>query len=650
MSKPDDRPDPRGDAAIPPREDAGGLRQCAPPRGAAGIGSVKSSLAYTWRQAGILRGGKALLHLNQLDGFDCPSCAWPDPKDRAMVEFCENGARATADESTTRRVDADFFAAHSIEELAARSDQWLNARGRLTEPMVLRAGAERYERIAWDDAFALIGATLRELPDSSRAAFYTSGRTSNEAAFLYQLFVRSFGTNNLPDCSNMCHESSGVGLSESIGIGKGTVTLEDFSRANLIWIFGQNPGTNHPRMLSALREAKLGGARIIAVNPLREPGLVRFRHPQKVGDLLGGGVDLADEYLQIRVGGDVALVKGVLKALFASGQGVDAGFVADNVDGYEALRADIESTSWGEIEAGSGLAREVIERVAALHGQSEAVIVTWAMGITQHRHGVANVQMLANLLLVGGHVGRPGAGLCPVRGHSNVQGDRTVGIWEKFPPWGEAMEAHFGLELPRETGHDVVGAIRAMSAGEVEVFVALGGNFVSATPDTLATASALRSCRLTVHVSTKLNRSHLVPGTQALILPCLGRTERDGEGAFVSVENSWGSCTARAGSSRLLPSISSRSRRSSRASPSRPWGRSIRSPGGSSRANTTGSGTPSRRSFRASRTTTGECVSRAASRSRTLRGKVASRQHPGGRSSTCTPSRRWISRPIDSGS
>ncbi len=534
------------EALTPPEQ--GTLRTGPPADSAAGIPAVTSSLGYALRQAGIVRGTKALLKVNQEGGFDCPSCAWPDPKDRAVVEFCENGARAVADEATTRRVDPGFFARYAVRDLAQRSDLWLNAQGRITQPMILRPGATHYTPISWDDAFSQIGDSLRAVSNPKRAVFYTSGRTSNEAAFLYQLFVRSFGCNNLPDCSNMCHESSGAGLDGSIGIGKGTVTLEDFTKASLIYVIGQNPGTNHPRMLSALREAKLAGAKIVAVNPLREAGLVRFKHPQMVGDMLGKGVALADTYLRVKLGGDIALLKGLMKALLAleeatPGTAFDREFLDAKTHGLDALLEDLAATSWEEIVERSGISRVELEALAKQHAAAKGVIACWAMGITQHRHGVGNVQMIANLLLLGGHIGRPGAGLCPVRGHSNVQGDRTVGIWEKFPAWGARMEEVFGVTLPRETGFDVVEAIHAMAAGEVDVFFAMGGNFVSATPDTLVTGAALQRCKLTVHVSTKLNRSHLVPGSTAMILPCLGRSEHDehqGKTRFVTVENSMG--------------------------------------------------------------------------------------------------------------
>lgn len=534
------------EALTPPEH--GALRTGAPADSAAGIPAVTSSLGYMVRHAGLVRGTKALLKVNQDGGFDCPSCAWPDPKDRAVVEFCENGARAVADEATTRRVDPDFFARYSVRDLAQRSDLWLNAQGRITQPMVLRPGATHYTPISWDDAFSQLGDSLRAVSDPKRAVFYTSGRTSNEAAFLYQLFVRSFGCNNLPDCSNMCHESSGAGLGTAIGIGKGTVTLEDFGKASLIYVIGQNPGTNHPRMLSALREAKLAGAKIVAVNPLREAGLVRFKHPQMVGDMVGKGVALADTYLRVKLGGDIALLKGLMKALLVleeakPGSAFDREFLDAKTEGLDALLEDLAVASWDEIAEQSGISQSEIETLAKEHAAAKGVIACWAMGITQHRHGVGNVQMIANLLLLGGHIGRPGAGLCPVRGHSNVQGDRTVGIWEKFPAWGPKMEEVFDVTLPRETGFDVVEAIHAMAAGEVDVFFAMGGNFVSATPDTLVTGAALQRCKLTVHVSTKLNRSHLVPGATALILPCLGRSEHDeheGKKRFVTVENSMG--------------------------------------------------------------------------------------------------------------
>jgi len=515
---------------------------------AGGMPAVVNSLAYTVREAGLLRGTRALLRVNQDGGFDCPSCAWPDPEHRATIEFCENGARAVADEATRARVDPEFFREHSVADLLARSDHWLNKQGRLTHPMIRRPGATHYEPLSWDEAFATIAAHLRMLGDPNRAIFYTSGRTSNEAAFLYQLFVRQFGTNNMPDCSNMCHESSGTGLGEVIGIGKGTVQLADFALADAIFVIGQNPGTNHPRMLGALRDAKLRGCKIVAINPLREAGLLRFQHPQKVGDMLGGGVEIADLYLQVRVGGDIALLKGIMKGLLAAerarpGTVIDRAFVDTHTVGFDAFVADLDRTAWADIERDSGVPRAEIEAAAAIAASSRATIACWAMGITQHKHGVANVQCIVDLLLMRGMIGKPGAGVCPVRGHSNVQGDRTVGITEKPPRWSDALGERFGFTPPTTHGHDTVGAIQAMHAGEADVFFALGGNFLSATPDTELVAEALRRCALTVHVSTKLNRAHLVGGATAMILPCLGRTEHDeqrGGPQFVTVENSMG--------------------------------------------------------------------------------------------------------------
>jgi molybdopterin-dependent oxidoreductase alpha subunit len=510
---------------------------------------VVSSLDYTMRKTGLARGLRVLAKLNQTEGFDCPGCAWPEPRERSMMEFCENGARAVADEATLRRVNRDTFDRYTVHELAERSDHWLNAQGRLTEPMILRPGDPHYRAIAWADAFALIAETITQLASPDEAIFYTSGRTSNEAAFLYQAFVRLLGTNNMPDCSNMCHESSGTGLKRTIGIGKGTVQLDDFLAADAIFVVGQNPGTNHPRMLSILREAKLRGTKIVSVNPLREVGLIRFKHPQKLGDLLGGGVDLTDLYLQVKINGDVALLKAMMKCVLeaeaeAPGKIIDRGFIDEHTLGYAELVGDLDRHAFGDLVAASGVPEEQIRAAAKIYIESKATIACWAMGLTQHQNGVANIQELTNLLLMRGNIGRPGAGVCPVRGHSNVQGDRTMGIWERpsqafLDRLGEAI----GFSPPREPGYDVVEAIEAMHAGKAKLFFALGGNFLSATPDTALSAEALRTCELTVQVSTKLNRSHLVTGKTALILPCLGRTERDvqdGIEQFVTVENSMG--------------------------------------------------------------------------------------------------------------
>ncbi|MBX2810838.1 MAG: FdhF/YdeP family oxidoreductase [Myxococcales bacterium] len=517
------------------------------PAAAAGWSAVRSSLSYTWSQAGVGR-GRALLRLNQTDGFDCPGCAWPDPQRRAVTEFCENGARAMADEATQRRVGPSFFATYSLDELLQRSDQWLNAQGRLTHPMYRAPGTNHYQPISWDKAFETIATTLNGLESPHQAVFYTSGRTSNEAAFLYQAFVRMFGTNNLPDCSNLCHESSGYGLSESIGIGKGTVSLEDFSKASVIVVIGQNPGTNHPRMLSALQEAKLGGAKIISINPLEEVGLTRFKHPQRLIDMVGRGTALADLHLPVRVGGDYALLCAIQKSLLereakAPATVLSEDFIEHRTQGFEEFKAFLATLDMDRLLADAGVSASDIEMASELLARSSGTIVCWAMGITQHHNGVANVQAIVNLLLMGGHFGRPGAGACPVRGHSNVQGDRTVGIWEKLPPWGDVLGRKLQFSPPQETGFDVVGAIEAMQAGRTGVLVAMGGNFLSASPDTERVAAGLRQQRLTVYVSTKLNRSHLVPGAAGLILPCLGRSDQDvqpGGKQFVTVENSMG--------------------------------------------------------------------------------------------------------------
>lgn len=512
---------------------------------------------YALGRAGVIAGTKALLKVNQLDGFDCQSCAWPSPDThRHTFEFCENGAKAVADEAMTGRIGREFFARHSIADLLGRSDYWLNRQGRLAEPMILRPGATHYAPIAWEDAFGIVAAELQALPSPDAAAFYTSGRTSNEAAFLYQLFVRQFGTNNLPDCSNMCHESSGSALNATIGVGKGTVTLEDFPKAELILVVGQNPGTNHPRMLTTLAAAKQAGATIVSINPLPEIGSFRFKNPQDLMNpvkamklLLQEGASLNDHWLQVRIAGDLALFKGVMKVMLAledeaPGTVFDHAFLQEHTEGFEPLIADLRATSWQSIVDAAGVKQEEIERVAHLAARSDATICCWAMGLTQQPQSVATIQQIVNLLLLRGHIGRPGAGLCPVRGHSNVQGDRTMGIYEKMPDaWLDRLDREFGFASPRRHGHDTVEAIRAMHRGEVSVFFALGGNFLSATPDTEFTGEALRRCSLTAQVSTKLNRAHLVTGRTALILPCLGRSERDVQRSgeqFVTVEDSMG--------------------------------------------------------------------------------------------------------------
>jgi molybdopterin-dependent oxidoreductase alpha subunit len=539
----------RGVRAQTPEEFTGGeIRDAADAAG--GLTAVWQSAKHAWREMGMLRGTRTLLKVNQKDGFDCPGCAWPDPDgERAHAEFCENGAKAVAEEATTKRVTPEFFKQWSVRDLSQKSDYWLGKQGRITHPMVLRRGATHYEPIDWSDAFKLIAEELNALGSPDEAAFYTSGRASNEAAFLYQLFVRQFGTNNLPDCSNMCHESSGRALTETIGVGKGTVTLDDFGLAEAIFIIGQNPGTNHPRMLTSLREAKKRGCKIVHINPLPEVGLGRFKHPQHPLDLIGGGTQLSDLFLQVRVNGDVPLLKGLMKELLEqesrrTGLVLDRKFILEKTHGFDEFALALGEASWDEIVEGSGVAREQLRAAAQIFIESQRTIVCWAMGLTQHKNAVANIQEIVNLLLLRGQIGKPGAGACPVRGHSNVQGDRTMGIWERpADTFLDALASEFDFEPPRHAGLDTVETIHAMHSAQVKVFFALGGNFLSATPDTDFTAEALSRTRLTAHVSTKLNRAHLVTGEQALILPCLGRTEVDKQASgeqFVSVENSMG--------------------------------------------------------------------------------------------------------------
>ena len=497
-----------------------------------------------------MKGISALSRLNQFDGIDCPGCAWPDPDhDRALNEYCENGVKAIAEEATEQRCTPDFFRSWSIASLSQQSDYWLGHQGRLTHPMVLRAGGSHYEPISWDDAFAMVASELNDLINPDQAIFYTSGRTSNEAAFLYQLFVRQFGTNNLPDCSNMCHESSGLALKEVIGVGKGTVKLDDFDLADTILIIGQNPGTNHPRMLATLQRAARRGATIVSVNPLAEVGLTRFKHPKDLLHLFGPGTKIAKHFVQVRLSGDLAFFKGLCKEMLEEearrpGQVVNHTFIQERASGFQDFCAAIETVSWNEIVEQSGVSRAQIREIAEVVMRSKNLIACWAMGLTQQRQAVATIQEIVNLMLLGGHIGRPGAGVCPVRGHSNVQGDRTMGIWERMPnSFLDKLREVFGFEPPRKHGWDVVDSIKAMHRGEAKIFFAMGGNFLSATPDTEFTAEALSRCNLTVQVSTKLNRAHLITGKQALILPCLGRTDRDVQASglqFVSVENSMG--------------------------------------------------------------------------------------------------------------
>ena len=520
----------------------------APPRGAAGARAVVSATGHALRM-GATRGAKTLLRLNQQEGFDCPGCAWPEPTgERSFAEFCENGAKHVADEATPKRASPSIFATNSLLELARLTDVELNALGRLTHPLVLDEGATHYRPIPWDEAFALIADQLRALASPDQAIFYTSGRTSNEAAFLYQLFVREFGTNNLPDCSNMCHESSGLALTETLGWGKGSVQLEDFEVADAIFVFGQNPGSNHPRMLVALEKAARRGATIVAINPLVEAGLVRFAHPQDVS-VLGRGTELARLYLTVRIGGDAALLKGIMKEMLDAerarpGTVFDHAFIDQHTVGLADLVTTLDAFSWERVVAESGVSREDIARAASVAMRSERTIACWAMGLTQHRDSVATIRDVVNFLLLKGNVGRPGAGVCPVRGHSNVQGDRTMGVWEQMPESClAALDARFGIRSPRGHGHDTIAAIEAMLAGDGKVFFALGGNFLQAAPDTDRTAEALARTELTVHVSTKPSRAHLVHGRRALILPCLTRSERDDHGVgnqFVTTEDSMG--------------------------------------------------------------------------------------------------------------
>src|SRR5437667_5784455 len=513
------------------------LQRREPARVAGGLPAVVSGMKHALGEAGLIRGARLLRSLNPFDGYACPGCAWPYPDgERSLFEFCENGAKAIAEEGTPLRVGPEFFARYSVAELSAQSDLWLGKQGRLTHPMVLKPGATHYAPFGWDQAFALVAEKLQKLASPDEAVFYTSGRTSNEAAFLYQLFVREFGTNNLPDCSNMCHESSGTGLSETIGIGRGTVRLDDFAKAQVIVVIGQNPGTNHPRMLTALQQAKRAGARIVSVNPLREAGLLAFKHPQEP---FRRATELTDLFLQVRINGDVALLQGLGKALLEK-NAVDEAFVRDRTENYLAYAEHIGRLGWADIVLGSGIREEEIRATAGLLASTDRVIFCWAMGLTQHENAVDNVREIVNLLLLRGAFGKPGAGVCPVRGHSNVQGDRTMGIWEKpRPAFLEALEKATGVVAPRKHGFDTVESIHALREGRAKAFFALGGNFLSAAPDTEYTAAALRGARLTAHVSTKLNRAHLVAGKTALILPCLGRTEEDG-GRFVTTENSMG--------------------------------------------------------------------------------------------------------------
>jgi formate dehydrogenase major subunit len=513
---------------------------------AAGIPGVYHSLQHALIEAGPVRAARTLAKLNQRDGFDCMSCAWPDPPKRKLAEFCENGAKAVAWEADRKRVETSFWAEHPISELAERSEYWLGQQGRLIEPVYKAAGSDYYEPIEWNRAFDIIAGELNALNDPNEALFYTSGRTSNEAAFAYQLFARSFGTNNMPDCSNMCHESTSVALAETIGIGKASVSYTDFEKSDLIIIMGQNPGTNHPRMLTALEEAKKNGATIVAVNPLPEAGLMRFKNPQEVRGLAGRGSQLSDQFLQVRLGGDMALLQALSKRVLAAeaaspGTVLDHHFIDTKTNGFAAFADHVAALDEDEVAEATGLTGAEIDELAERYIASTRTIICWAMGLTQHKAAVATIREIVNLQALKGNYGRPGAGVAPIRGHSNVQGDRTMGIWEKpRPDFLDALEREFGFPMPRADGHDVIDSIRAMRDGRAKVFFAVGGNFAAAASDSEVTDAALRNTKLTVQVSTKLNHSHAVCGEQALILPTLGRTEVDVQASgaqFVSVED-----------------------------------------------------------------------------------------------------------------
>ena len=531
-------------------EELTGIKIKKPKEAAAGIPAIVSSVKHIISETGLARGGKALLDLNQKGGLDCPGCAWPDPDDdrSSLGEYCENGAKAIAEEATKKKLDPQFFAKNSIKVLSKLSDYEIGKSGRIAQPMYLAEGATHYTEISWNNAFAKIGEHLNQLDSPDEAIFYTSGRTSNEAAFSYQLFVRAYGTNNMPDCSNMCHESSGAALSETLGIGKGSVKLEDFYETDLVIIMGQNPGTNHPRMLSALEKSKANGAQIITVNPLKEAGLIGFNHPQRLNGILGLATELTDLYLQIKINADMALLQAIAKMLLIkereNGGVIDHTFINEKTEQYESYIEHLDSLELNELISSTGLDKSQIEQAAQMIADKKKIIICWAMGLTQHKNSVNTIKEVVNILLMKGSIGKPGAGTCPVRGHSNVQGDRTMGIHEKPATYIlDNIKEVYNFEPPREHGYDTVAAIEAMYENKAKVFFGMGGNFLSATPDTNYTAQALQNCNLTVHVSTKLNRSHLVHGKEALILPCLGRTDKDivnGELQFVTVENSMG--------------------------------------------------------------------------------------------------------------
>ncbi len=518
---------------------------------AAGIPAVLVSLEHLQKETGIYEGVKRLNQMNQKGGWDCAGCAWPDPDGHrsSLGEYCENGAKALAEEATLARVDPAFLAKHSVEEMSRWTDFKIGKSGRITQPMYLPAGSSHYQAISWEAAYQKMADKLKSLDSPDEAVFYTSGRTSNEAAFMYQVMVKQFGTNNMPDCSNMCHEPTSKGLSDTVGIGKGSVTLQDLHEAELIVVMGQNPGTNHPRMLSALELCKKNGGKIVSVNPLPETGLECFVDPQNPISILKRGTTIADQHLQVRINGDIALLKAAMILMLEAenenpGTVLDWPFLQEHCEGYEALIKHLENADFDEAVAQSGVQRHEIKRFARLLMNNKKIIICWAMGLTQHENGTHNVQEIVNVLLLRGSIGLPGSGTCPVRGHSNVQGDRTVGVWEAPPEkLLAALDKHFGINCPRPHGYSAIEAVEAMRDGKVRFFMGMGGNFVSATSDSQVTGEGMQHCELTVHVSTKLNRSHLITGDEALILPCIARSERDVQASgpqFVSVENSTG--------------------------------------------------------------------------------------------------------------
>ncbi len=534
-----------------------GIRLEDPSVYAAGISGVKVALEHAIEEMGAVRAFQTLMKMNQKNGFDCPGCAWPDPDDKRSVlgEYCENGAKALAEEATLKKVDEDFFKKYSIQEISTWSDYQIGKSGRLTHPMILKEGKTNYEKISWEEAFQIIGQQLNELNSPNEAIFYTSGRSSNEAAFLYALFIRAFGTNNMPDCSNMCHESSGVALSQTLGIGKGSVTLDDLHKADVVMVVGQNPGTNHPRMLSALQKLKNKGGKIITINPLAEAGLKRFKNPQKIKDYFSGGTDLTDVFLQVKINQDVPLLKSMMYKLHQlekeNGNIWDKDFIQSKTAHYESFIQNLEQQNLQKLIEQCGVDEKDINEAVKILAPAKKIIICWAMGLTQHKNGVENIKECVNLLLLKGSVGIEGGGTCPVRGHSNVQGDRSVGIvHHPNQQSSKNIERVFGFKPAMENGYDTVGSIQAMYEGKAKIFISLGGNFVPAASDTYYTAQALQNCELTVSISTKLNRTHLIAGKTSLILPTLGRSEKDhfeGKERFVTVENSMGKVHASQG-------------------------------------------------------------------------------------------------------